>query len=327
MIRLGPYDAYDKWEIVCRYWADRAAPPDPGLDKLKRPRLPRWDHIAASRGTAACLDYLRIKTRSLEAAGAADNPVDGGEAVINREVAALAREIGHQEIQRRVIRLAEAIPANGFLAPFEEGLPARLVDRMREVFKAGALHALRWTEDVDELPTLEILREQAPPYPVDAISGCRNVLSLFSAWFYGRSDVIRIHDSCPEHVTLVDINEPLLQDMQLIYPAHWTYVRADYRDFLRQAEAEGRSYDLIVCDPFTDLVKPVAWDFLPIIMQLCSGTFITNYFAEMFSELGMEHDDLDGLSRAVKQRTGVDVAFVQALVRNSAVSWMVMRKK
>jgi hypothetical protein len=326
MIRLGPYDPYDKWEIVCRYWADRAAPTDPGVDKLKRPRLPRWDHIASSRGTAACLDYLRLKARSLAATAAAENPTDGGEAVINREIATLAGEIGHQEIQARVIRLAEAIPAHGFLAPVDAGLPPHLVERMREVFKAGALRALRWTEDVGELPTLEILREQAPPYPVDAIKGCRNVLSLFSAWFYGRSDVIRVHDSCPGHVTLVDINEPLLEDMKLIYPAHWTYVRADYRDFLRQAEAEGRSYDLIACDPFTDLGKPVAWEFLPIIMRLCSGTLITNYFAEMFSELGVERDDLDGLSRAVKRLTGVDVAFVQTLVRNSEVSWMVMRK-
>src|SRR5437016_12047668 len=111
MIRLGPYDAYDKWEIVCRYWADRAAPPDPGVDRLKRPRLPRWDYIAASRGTAACLDYLRLKTRSLDAAAAAENPADSDAAAINREITALAGEIGHQEIQRRVIRLAKAIPA------------------------------------------------------------------------------------------------------------------------------------------------------------------------------------------------------------------------
>jgi hypothetical protein len=128
-------------------------------------------------------------------------------------------------------------------------------------------------------------------------------------------------------VTLVDLHEPSLEDIKRIYPRHWNYVHADFRDFLRQAEEQGLSYDLIMCDPFKDFGEAVAWEALPAIMRLCSDTFITNYFVEMLRELGVGPDDLAGLSRAVKDKTGIDVEFTETVHRSEAVYWAVMRKR
>jgi hypothetical protein len=61
---------------------------------------------------------------------------------------------------------------------------------------------------------------------------------------------------------------------------------------------------------------------------LCSDTFIANYWEYMFAELGVASDDLSGASRAVKERTGIDVVFAEILRRgpNYPVHWAVMRK-
>lgn len=326
MIRVGRYDAFDKWQILCRHWADPGAVGDLGVDKFNRPRLARWQAIAAAAGAAACAEYIRMKILALLAGASTDG--DRPDAECNREIAALLQQMAEWELQARVAEVAARITAAGFDAPVDNGLPPRLLQRVREAFAAGALRALRWTEDPEEVPTIEIIREQAPAaFPHRAIRGCRNVLCLFSAWFYGRSDVIHVHDAAPERATLVDLHGPSLDDMRLIYPAHWRYVCADFRDFLAQAEADDISYDLIVSDPFRGVETAIAWELLPAIMRLCSKTFVTNYFVEMFKELGVAANDVDGLSRAVRERTGVDATVTEIVLRNPDVSWVVMCKR
>jgi hypothetical protein len=327
MIRVGRYDAFDKWEILCRYWEDHGSVADLGVDKFNRPLLPGWHSAAAWGGAAFCFDYIRLKAIALGSGVPAEAPGSGAADDVNREMSRLLHEIGQEKLQGRVGELAQTITAAGFRAPFSNGLSPQCVDRMREVFKQGALERLKWTEDAGEIPTIKILRDQAARFPVDAIKHKRNVLCMFCAWFYGRSDVIHVHDACPDQVTLVDYHAPSLEEMKLIYPPDWTYVHEDYKEFLRQADQDGLTYDLIVCDAFKDLGEKVGWDSLPTIMRLCSDTFITNYFPEMFGALGVEPDDLDGLSRAATQRTGVDVVFNRTLERSNGVYWVVMRKR
>ena len=182
MIRLGRYDAFDKWEILCRYWEDRASLPDFGVDRFERPLVQHWDAIALADGTKAI-------QRSIEGA----EP---------------------QSIGRRV---AEAIARNGYSAPVD-GVPAGIADSLRQVFKEGALRGLRWTDDIGEIPDIEVTRTYAKggtPFPSDAIKGKRNVLCLFCARFYGRNDVIHVHDAAPEHGTLVDKDADSIEAMTL----------------------------------------------------------------------------------------------------------------
>ena len=324
MIRLGRYDAFDKWDILCRYWQDNDSVGDIGLDKFERPRLPNWHAVAATGGTRACYAYLHARASGAGPETADDiNAPDPAE-----EIPHLVARHGLGGLEAHVRQLVATITGGGFAASFDDALPPPLVARLREVFRLGALRALQWTQEAGEIPSLELLRDDAPQsFPKEAVKRRKNVLSMFCAWFYGRSDVIHVLDACPEQVTLVDLHQPSLADMALIYPRHWNYVHADFQAFLRQAEAQRLSYDLILCDPFREPAEAVAWEALPTIMRLCSDTFITNYFVEMFEELGVAPDDLAGLSRAVKDRTGVDVEFTETVHRSSAVYWAVMRKR
>jgi hypothetical protein len=325
MIQFDRYDACDKWQLLCRYWQDRGAPPDIGLDRLGRPWLPRWDRAAARAGAAACSDYIRLKAASLQQAAAVEQAPDA--TAVNREIARMLQVIGYAELQRRVRQLAEAIPARGFLASAEDELAPLIVERLREVFKADALGALGWTEDPDEIPDLAVLRQQAAFFPTGAIKGKRNVLCLFCANFYGRSDVIHVHGAAPDSVTLVDNDAVRIERMKRIYPADWTFFCGDYREFLQQAAAAERRFDLVVADPPRAMIAEVAVDALAPIVQLCSETIIVNFLKEMCDELGAAPDDLEALSRVVERRSGVAVSFVELLPRGPDIYWAVMRTR
>jgi hypothetical protein len=327
VIRLGAYDADDKWEMLCRYWENPASVTESVVDKWNRPVLPHWAALGRWGGRDACVEYIRVGLLSTPPSAGAEPVIGYLDSTVSGEMAQLAARVGDSGLRDLVHKLIDTITTSGFLAAFEGEMSARLTDRLREVFKAGAVAYLKWADERGEIPSLEVLRMRKGTFPENAIKYKRKVLSLFPALYYGRNDVIHIYDICPDHVTLVDLNAEALTDIQLIYPNEWTYVCSEFKEFLGQAAQRQDRYDLVVADPPKDLGVPAAWDMLPTIMALGTDTFITNYFAEMFEELGVGGDDLDGLSRAVRARTGVDVVFAEILERNSAVSWAVMRRR
>ena len=92
MIGMGCYDAFAKWEI-CRYWENKDAVADLGVDKFNRPRLPRWHAAARSAGSAACFDYIRAKVRFLGAGSPAAEPSSNGDE-INLQISRLSKQLG-----------------------------------------------------------------------------------------------------------------------------------------------------------------------------------------------------------------------------------------
>jgi hypothetical protein len=327
MIRIGRYDAFDKWSILCRYWEDNALVPDLGCNKFERPRLTVWHEAAARSAGRACIDYLRGKADGLRGALPEASNLPGRADSVHAEIASLLRQMSYADLQMRVLAFAQAMTQPGVEGRAASGFSPELLERLRQVWQEGALRGLQWTDEANEIPTIEILREQTSiSFPQEAVRNKKNVLSLFSAHYYGRSDVIHIYDAAPGRMTLVDLDRHSLDDMQRIYPKAWTYVHQDFASFLRDAEEKGLSYDLIVSDPYRGHGQTIAWEFLPLVMRLCSDTFITNYFVEMFDELGVGPEDLARLSRAIAVRTGVAVEVTQTVHRSGDVHWVVMRK-
>jgi hypothetical protein len=323
MIRIGRYDAHDKWDILCRYWVDPAAVP-PIIDKRDGPALPNWQDLALAGGRYACDHYLELKLAALGAMTGTDAVTAPG---IDGELAALKQRFGYAGCRELVSQIGPMIVERGFPTPVE-ALSPTLNSRFQEVFKGGALHLLRWSDMPGEIPSVEVLRTRCNAFPARAMSGKRRVLSLFCALNYGRSDVIHIHDVCPHHVTLVDRLAEALNDMRLIYPTEWDYIAADCLEFLSKQAAEYTGiYDLVVADTPLTLIEEVNWTMLPSIMRLCSDMFITNYTRAMCDQLGAAPDDLAALSRTVTARTNVDVGFVEMMPRNDYVYWAVMRKR
>lgn len=322
MIQFGQYDAFDKWEILCAYWMDRKAVPELGVDKFKRPRLPRWEAAALAAGNSACIEYLRAKVKSFDGfrPPSEDDRIGG-------EIYRLIKELGYAELQKAVGGVGAAIAEGGLVSPVSGPFSASLAARFKSIFMTGAIGRLQWTEEPGEIPTVEIIRAQRPlDFPINAIKQKRNALCMFCAQFYGRSDISYIHDVCPDRMTLVDNNAALLEEMKLIYPTDWNFHCADYKDFLAKTTENGNTYDLVICDTWAWIAREVAWDQLPNLMNICSGTLILNYFGTMLSEIGVPPEDLVSLSEMVSKKTGTDVLFKEMLRRGSGVYWAVIEK-
>ena len=329
MYRIGLYDALDKWEILCRYWKDRDSAADIGTDMANRPLVPKWHRIATTSGLNFGNYYLASRIRGPRpaipgvSAGAA---AARGEPWLEEEIARLAAALGPAELRARYRGLALTVTGSGFEAPYSNGMSPPLVSRLKQIFKQGALEGLQWTQDDGEVPTLPILRSWSSRFPVAALRQKSNVLCMFCCRFYGRADVIHIHDAGPDTVTLVDNDAARMTDMKLIYPPHWNYVIGDYKEFLAEAVRSDWKYDVIIADLWRSMAREVAWDFLPTIMSICSDTFIVNYFDDMFEELQVPPTDLVGLSQAVSERAGIKIAFTQIEPRQSPVYWALMRQ-
>lgn len=328
MIRLGRYDVFDKWEIVCRSWAGgEAAAIDVGVNRHgNRKLLPDWQFAAFAGGNRYCANYARLKCESLDSEMSGSAIGNDDDAGVDAEFSRLLREIGPGEFRDRTGRLIDSIKCSGMAAPCAE-LPPRIASRLKEMFKLGALQALRWTEDPGEIPDIDVLRADVrPPFPRAAIKGKRNVLAMFCVRYYGVLDVIHINDVCPDRVTLVDVDEECLGTAQRIYPGDWTYICSDYKEFLARAEEQGLVYDLIVADPWRLQCPEVGFDMLPTIMARCSDMFVMHYVKEMFEELGVAQTDFAGLSRALRQRTGVELVVTEMVERSTENCWLVLRK-
>jgi transposase-like protein len=326
MRRTGRYDTFDKWEILRRSWEDGAAITDLGHDQWGRNLLDKWRRAASAGGRRGCVEYIQEKLRRSAAMPQKASPAPSDDsAAIGAEIERAVAEIGAGALQSAVRDFASSISDSGVAGEFRGQLSGRLAARLHEVFQRSALDALRWTEDDGEIPTLDIVRAHAGPFPVGAIRRRSNALCLFSCRFYGRSDVIRVHDGCIDDVTLVDNDPAGLDGMKAIYPAHWRYIVSDYTQFLASAAQLGSSYELVVADQWMNMCREVAWQHLADIMRICTGILITNYTRDMFEELGIQPDDLAALSRAVSDKTGEPVEFIEAMPRNPPVYWVVLQ--
>jgi hypothetical protein len=319
MIRVGRYTAHDKWDTVCRFWSDPNSVTDPNSGRRGTPSLREWHAAAFIGGQKTVSSHITM----LSALGPGDRVVPDDSEIL--------RVIGESGVDRMISmagQLIDSIRGRGYQASFAGDLPPLAANRLREVFKGGALKYLSWTLDVDEVPSIEDIQLKANIFPTDAIEAKKNVLCLFCALFYGRADVIHVYDAAPKTATLVDNLSEHLENMKLIYPLNWEFVSADYEVFLAEASQSPKTYDLIISDHSTEMARKVLWDYLPVIMNLCSDTLIGNYLRDMILELGVQPDDLAGLSRAVSRKTGVDVTFSQMLERgpNYGVYWAVMHK-
>lgn len=194
-------------------------------------------------------------------------------------------------------------------------------------FDLDKLHAL-WRADIEpsdaDLPTLADLRQHRVMFPVEAVQRHKRVLCLFCSLFCGRSDVIYIHDAKPQTVTLVDLHASGIAAMRRIYPPHWRYVCADYREFLAADESGG--YDLVVADQPKALAHAAAIDMLPLVARLCAPRWrlVVNYWDTAAATLGAEPTDRAALSEALGQRTGLRTRFHEMLARGPDIHWAVI---
>lgn len=289
----------EKLRILRDHW-NGAPLPDLGRDRHGGDWHTTWRNLVRTDGVAGFTGLL--------AARIADPKTE-----FDRDVAEIGLTAARQFVIAKVERSAPP------------SIPPSLIPGIMELFENAASAALQWTMDDGEVPTLDLVRGGAGAFPTEFLRPNTRALCLFCCLFFGKADVIRVHDAGASRATLVDIDGPRLAEMRLLYPASWAYVTADYADFLRDAVGRGERYDVVTADTWHHFGRAIAWGHLSDIIGMCDGIFIVNYFSDMFEELNCAPDDLAALSAAVSSRTGVAVQFLHTMRRTDAVYWAVMR--
>jgi hypothetical protein len=123
--------------------------------------------------------------------------------------------------------------------------------------------------DAVTTPTIEQIATEAMVYPDHVLEGAETALALFSAAFQGRNDIIHLAIA-GLHVTLVDNQLVLLEQMRGIYPDDWSYIHADAYQYAEHAQ--GR-WDIVAVDPWTNQFQKCA-DFVRVWCRLAERAVI-----------------------------------------------------
>ena len=297
MIQRGKYTASQKLEKVCALWESEAAdgPEFAEVDRFRRPLIKKWEGYTRAHGLAA----VRRNMVSVDWPG------------IERVLSDFCR--GGLTREDRI----NSAPAGVSIA------------ELRDAFRRGALEALDYTEEDDEIPSVDILRTRSLSYPVEFLKGQSSALAIFVTAFLGRNDVMHILDAKIERVTLADRDESGLDKMKKIYPGHWSYVNRDYNQYLDDAISQGERYDVVSCDAPLFMAEEVAWDNFQKIMKICNKVFITNYTGEMLTAIGHDSLDLTAMSNRLSEKLGM-AATIKGLyprISGHAHHWVVIGRK
>lgn len=85
-------------------------------------------------------------------------------------------------------------------------------------------------------------------FPTEILGRCQSALLLYCAGFYGRNDGIHVLEAGIEDVLGVDTDVEKIAVMRGLYPDSWEFLVGDATTVATHLWAEGRKFDLVVCD-------------------------------------------------------------------------------
>ncbi len=128
-----------------------------------------------------------------------------------------------------------------------------------------------------EVPKLEDLKKMAinrKKFPRYIFENATTGICFFCAAFYGRNDVIDLYVNNIKDLVLVDVDKDRIDIMKTIYPKNWTFICESAFDYSVKLNNEGKKFDLVFCDPWTNHVKNVYFsDFMPFY-NLANNYFV-----------------------------------------------------
>lgn len=127
--------------------------------------------------------------------------------------------------------------------------------------------------------SLEELTRVDRGYPLGCVSeaGCETALVLFGAGFYGRTDGVWLAQA-GLRADVVDHDREHLKVMRRIYPESWVFECRDVREYVDEAIAAGRRWDVLSVDPPIRLCEPAA-TMLPTLAKLASRLIVVTRLA------------------------------------------------
>ena len=181
----------------------------------------------------------------------------------------------------------------------------------------GAVDADQTVES-KPLPSFDELAAKAgpPAFPPGLLAGARTAACFYSAAFYGLNDVIHLHRAGVGEILLNDLDAEKLAHMRSIYPTCGEVVAGDAEVAARQLAAQNRTFDIVVCDPFTSLTGRMATDLFGLFRSLARRWYIFGITGNDLAAIGAEPTP-EHLGGSLTRLHGGNIA-VAALLQRSA---------
>jgi hypothetical protein len=167
-----------------------------------------------------------------------------------------------------------------------------------------------------------------PPDLIALISEYTTAICFFCAAFYGRNDVIFLHDGGIRSISLVDVEKEKLEVMTSIYPTVTESFCEDAFEVAKRLRASGRRFDVVVTDPFTNLCSRTLVESFDDFEALTEKIWLCAVNGIELEELGLEKTP-EALQAWLTSQGRTRLRVERLHLRNSGLSggfyWLVLR--
>lgn len=171
-------------------------------------------------------------------------------------------------------------------------------------------------------------RSASTAFPLVLAEKALTAASFFSAAFYGRNDVIYLDQLGIPNIILIDTDQERLAIMARIYPTVTETYAEDAYQVASRMSRQGRTFDVVVCDPFTNQARPVLVDHFDVFAALAGQSWITGIGLSSLAEAGIE-STVPGVQAWLDDhgRDGWEACWLE--VRNDAtgLAWLGLRRR
>lgn len=200
---------------------------------------------------------------------------------------------------------------------------AEEVVRWRDLARSRLEGALAYTGEDGELPSLESVAAAANfvRFPLRLVANTNTAACFFCAAYLGRNDVAFVHAAGARRITLIDLDIQKMNQMEAIYPNVREVIRGGAFATAEGMLAEGRRFDLVVCDPWGGATVRMATDAFELFYGLVNNYFLFGMTKEALEQIGAELR-AESVEEAMRKLHG-DIRLVAFLQRpNTDVYWV-----
>jgi hypothetical protein len=180
-------------------------------------------------------------------------------------------------------------------------------------------------------PTREqVWNDRSAPsaFPTSLVEGASSAISFFSAAFFGRNDVVFLDRLGVVEIALVDHNEENLAAMAEMYPTVTETYPADAFATATRLRDSGRSFDVVICDPFTNDGWPMLGEHFETFAALAKRSWITGLTFGELEQHGVV-PTIAGIQAWLDQRNYKEWEAVWLEVRNDTtlITWLGLQRR
>ncbi len=200
---------------------------------------------------------------------------------------------------------------------------------VRATIKSDGTEWIGTTDDLIQ-PIIEDLEKTASrTFPTEILRECNTATAFFSAAFYGTNDVIHLYINGLNEVTINDIHEGKMYVMEQAYPSSWSFITGDAFDLAKEQNDNGKLFDIVIVDPFSNLAPRVFDEFFELFFSLSKRYFVLTIMYQMFVDLDVEPTDITKFSKVVSEKFNQDINCIEILQRSTHLGgayWAVFEK-